>query len=354
MSIPTIKDIAESAGVSIATVSHVINKTRFVSEKVRERVQKAIEKLNYIPSSTAKNLASQKTKTIGIVVPQIINPFFNSIIQGISKELSRSYYEIVLAETYEKEYLQEKEIKNLIKKRVDGIIIAPTSGNSKNFKYLLEISFPLVLIDRYIEGKEFELPLVAANSEKGAFDLTNHLIKDGHSVIGYIKGEEKISNTHERLRGFKRALEVNGISFHEELVVKGESTVEGGLYGAIELVKNYPKLTAIFSSNNFITLGVLKAFQMSDIECPSKIALASFDDHDWAYVSNPPLTVYKQPTYEIGKKAGELILKWIKNGRGSVSHEKIFMDGELIIRGSCSVSCFKKYIENNKFKESKE
>ncbi len=338
--IPSIMDVARVAGVSTATVSHVINNTRFVSEETTEKVKKAISDLGYMPSAIARGLAGKESKIIGVVFSDISNPFFTCVYMGLESVLTVEGYELILANTGEIDSNQEAVLRTMISRQIDGLIIAPTGRESAMLNYLVEIGIPVVFIDR--NAPVDNASLIDLDNVAAAHLATSHLINDGHQNIGIILGLPDVSTTETRLEGYKEALEASRIPFRQEYVIQGKSRIEGGYQGVKQLMALETRPTAIFSTNNLMTSGALHAFRELGLNCPRDIGLIGFDDHDWGDIFTPPLTVIRQPTYQMGVRAANTLIDMAKTKQ--VYHERL--ESELIIRGSCSEQCQRLFFEN--------
>ena len=336
---PSIRDVAKKAGVSTATVSHVINKSRFVTTETKNKVLIAIKELGYYPSAAAKSLMSNESKIIGVVFSDISNTFFTEIYMGIEFVLAENNYEVSLANTGESIIKQEKVLKAMLSRGVDGLIIAPTNKESETLNFIVDSEIPVVFLDRY--GAHPDIDIIQINNKLSAYDATSHLISDGHKRIGIVIGLENVTTTHQRLEGYKQALDENGIPFEKGLVIKGGSEKEKAYKGVMKLLESKEWPSAIFSTNNLMTLGVLAAFREQNVNCPKDIGLICFDDPVWAEICFPPLSVVKQPTLEIGSSAANILLRKIQEEKTEVISESL--EATLIIRGSCSESCYEVY-----------
>jgi DNA-binding LacI/PurR family transcriptional regulator len=339
----SIKDVAKHAGVSTATVSHVINKTRFVSEETKQKVNLAIEELGYFPSAIARGLASRKSKIVGIVFSDISNPFFTSVYKGIESLLSEKGYEITLANTGEVSAIQETVLNTMFSRQVDGLIISPTGEESPMLNRIISSNIPVIMIDR---GGPFPpTSMVRLDNVQAAYDATTHLIEDGHNKIGLILGLDSVDTTSARLDGYKKALEANQIPFRERFVVGGQSNSSGGHQSTHTLLSQSDPPSAVFSTNNLMTLGALHAIRHLGLRIPKDIGLIGFDDHDWADIFTPPITVIRQPTFAMGLEAAKLLAVRMAN-RGDIQKETMIFKGELIIRCSCSEHCDSIFYKN--------
>lgn len=328
----TMKDVAKLADVSVTTVSHVINDTRYVSPDLTERVNEAIEELNYHPDPIAQGLSKGESQSISLVVSDIVNPFFPRVARGVEDCARENEYSLILTNTDENAE-QEKQTFSLLKsKRVDGFIISPTSAGVDNLKLLLDEGFPVVSIDRKVP--ELQVDQVYSNNKKGAYNATEHLINQGHENIGIILELTDISSFSDRFEGYKEALKDHDIEINEDYIKKSGLEVEGAYTATRSLLDNHPEVTAIFSTNNLITEGVLKAFKTEKIESPEEVALVGFDDPEWAGSFNPSITSVAQQPYEMGYQAASLLFERIRNEDDEPGSRKITFDTELKIRES--------------------
>lgn len=332
----SIRDVAGLAGVSTTTVSHVINNTRFVSEEAKHKVFEAIKRLEYYPSSTARGLASNQSKIIGVVFSDISNPFFTAVFQGIEKVLTERGYEVMLANTGEVELTQTKVLSTMLSRQIDGLIIAPTGNQSNIMDDIIASDIPVVMIDR--GGPYLGASIIHIDNEEAAYQATGHLIADGHQKIGIVVGLDSLDTTVARVKGYKKALLEHQMVFEDRMVLKGESRIAHAYISVKTLMKAEDPPTAIFSTNNLMTLGALQAFRDLGLNCPQQIGLISFDDHEWADIFSPPLTVIKQPTYDMGTLAAQKILTMIHSTISQQPFDET-MTAHLVVRGSCSIKC---------------
>jgi LacI family transcriptional regulator len=325
----TMKDVGKLAGVSATTVSHVVNKSRFVSDNVKKRVLKAMEELNYQPNAIAKSLRQKSTLTIGLIISDISNPFFTGMVRGVEDTAAKFGYNLILCNTDENPDKERDYLHILRQKQIDGIIMAPTSGNSYYIGDLVKKGFPIVFIDRYL--KEVDAPSVLVNNEEGAYQAIKHLIYLGHKEIGAIIGLDNITSTSERLNGYRRAVEEFGLTVKNSLIKQGNSKVAGGYQATLELLDIPSPPTAIFAANNLMTIGVMNALRSKSIRCPQDVAVIGFDDFEWASTFRPYLTTVAQPVYELGSKAAEVLIKRIRKEKSG----NILLGCNLIVRESC-------------------
>lgn len=346
------KDVAERAGVSIATVSHVINGTRFVSEETRQKVLDAIEALNYRPNAIARGLVTNSTRTVGLVVSDITNPFFTAVARGVEDGMISQRYNTIFCNTDEDPQRETEYLNLLVTQQIDGLIIAPTGVRSDPLLAMAKSGVPVVQLDR--RSPDLDAPLVSVNNEDGAYQAIRYLIGLGHRRIACLMGLDAVSTQTERLSGWKRALCEANLPIDESLIVHADPRFYGissnpdgtvvpppphhpGMPSAYEvlvhLMQSANRPSAIFVASNQLTLGTLYAFRERGLRCPEDVSLISFDDHDWAPLFSPPLTVVRQPTYRLGQTAAQLLMQMIK---GESIETLPPLAVELKIRASCS------------------
>lgn len=327
---PTVQDVARHAGVSVATVSYVLNGTRFVSAGLRERVLAAVRELHYEPNAAARTLRSNRSHTLGLILPDLRNPFFTETVRGVEDVAEGHGYTVLLANSDEDPQREATHLRVLRAKHVDGLILAPAGGAYPELDELVDMGFPLVLLDREVAG--LGTSVVMLDNEAAARAAVDHLIRLGHERVGMIAGRPPISSTVDRQRGYRRALDEAGLAFDEQLVATGGSTIDGGKAAATILLEQPSPPTAIFSANNLMTIGAVMAIERHGLAVPGDVALVGFDDFPWADVFRPRLTTVAQPLYELGRTAAELVLKQLSG----VGHdpERVLLPGTLVVRDS--------------------
>lgn len=321
---PTMKEVARLANVSVSTVSHVINKTRFVSSSTRQKVLKAMDKIGYHPNMIARSLRRRKTNTIGLVISDITNPFFPGVVRGIEKQLIKKGYSIILTNTDDDIEKEKNLVTLLYGKRVDGFIIVTAGGESKHIESLIQLRVPVVLLDRKISGLKLDAVLV--DNEGGTRKLTEYLINLGHKRIGIITGPLNVFTGKERLNGYLKALQEYSLPRDDELIKTGDFRQESGYSLTLELLSLSSPPTAILACNNLVGIGAMDALKEKGIRIPDEIELVIFDDLPWFGHLNPPLTVVAQPTFKLGEMAAKLLLEQI---RGRKKPKEIVLEVEL-------------------------
>jgi LacI family transcriptional regulator len=326
----TIRDVAEKAGVSVATVSHVINGTRKVAPETEARVRRVMEELGYQPNAIAQSLRKRTTYAIGILVSDITNPFFATLVRGAEDAALEAGYSVIVCNSDEDPQKEDMYIRALWRRRIDGMLIAPTrDGTSPAIQELVQRKLPFVFVDRKAKG--IEADAVLSDNIGGAYLATKHLIERGHKRIGIVLGIPGATTTEERLLGYRQALEEAGIPFSEDLVVWGGYRMEGGRKACAKLLSLSDPPTAIFSTNNLMTVGVLQELSHRGIKIPEEVAVVGFDDLEWAEIVHPPLTVIAQRPYEIGYQAFKILLERLNRLEGK---QEVRVSVELKIRGS--------------------
>ncbi len=307
----TIKDIAEKAGVSITTVSKIINKKDDdISDKTKNKVLKVIDEYNYIPSALATGLVTKKTNTIGLLLPDISNAFFAELARGVEDGANCEGYNVILCNTDDDPEKENQYLSVLKSKHVDGIVFLSTAlSNHSAIRELNSKGFPVIVLDRAFDDED--MLAVFIDNVMGGYLATKHLIEFGHKAIGCITGPLKPKLALQRLEGYKKALEEAHIGFNEELIYEGNFKTKSGELGAKKLLK--AGVTAIFASNDMMAYGVYKAVHDEGMSIPHDVSVVGFDDIFLSEILSPPLTSVKQPTYEMGIMSAAMLIKKIKN-----------------------------------------
>ena len=325
-----INDVANRAGVSSATVSRVLTEKDVVKESTRKKVLKAVEELGYRPSRVARSLRVKSSQIIGLIISDIQNPFFTSLVRAVEDLAHANNYALFLCNSDENLEKETLYIDLMLAERVAGVIITPTSEQINPCQRLLDAEIPIVAVDRRVLACNIDTVLV--DNLRGAYELTEHLIKHGHTRIGAIMGSPQITTGRERLEGYQLALQAQGIPFNPELVRVGVPKIDAGKRFTCDLLDLPNPPTAVFTGNNLLTIGALSVINERNLKIPDEIAVVGFDDPKWTELINPPLTAVAQPTYELGRKAAGLILKRITEPDRPA--ELIILEPEIMIRES--------------------
>ena len=325
------KDVAKLARVSVSTVSHVLNGTRKVSEETRGGVLAAVEELGYRPNLLAKGLKTRRTFTIGLLISDIQNAFFTSLVRGVEDEaLSRGYH-LFLCNTDEDPGREDEYITELAKKRVDGLMVAPSARREDHVRRLRAEGVPFVFVDREVEGVDAHV--VSVDNGMGMRLIAGHLVGLGHRRVGMISGPLDKASGFERYTGLRAALADLGAPLDDNLVRFGDFRTMGGWEGARELLRLPSPPTALVIANNQMTLGALLAAKEEGLRVPADVSVVGFDDPEWAPLTDPPLTTLAQPTYEMGVRAAKLLLDRIEGGDGTAPR-RVLLEPWLEVRES--------------------
>jgi LacI family transcriptional regulator len=325
----TIREIAKITGLSVGTVSNVINNAK-VRKKNKDRVLEVINKYNYIPNRIAKSLSNKRTRNIGFIIPDIKNPYFPEIVRGAQDLLIKNQYYVFLCNTDNDIDKENGYLNDLLSMWVDGIILDPCSS-SRDLAILNKIKIPVVLIDREIEG--FEKNIIVVDNENGAYKMTKYLIEKGHCRILNINASKNLSTARERNKGWERAMMEHNLEVREEMVYWGSSSVEQGYKTMVSLLDEIKKYDAIFVSNDVSAVGVMECLKDNGFLVPNDISIVGFDDINFVKYINPPLTTYKNFVYNMGEIAANLLLEII-DSKEDRPVKKIIVEGEIIMRES--------------------
>jgi LacI family transcriptional regulator len=326
----TMKQVAERAGVSTSTVSHVINNTRVVSEDVRERVLALIAEMRYIPSAVARSLKNDKTQTIGMMIPNNSNPYFAELIQGIEDASFKLGYNIILCNAYDDAEKQAAYLRVLMEKRIDGLILV-ASGADESLGHLLATqNTPMVLVDREVEGVEADF--IESDHEQGGYIATKYLLDLGHREIACVSGPIDLLPSRDRVVGYMRALKEAGLKFRLDYLVRSDFTSEGGFNAFRQLLALEHRPTAIFASNDLMAIGGICAASEAKVRVPEELSVMGYDDIALASFSTPRLTTVAQPKYEIGEQTARMLVERIQGAALPPRREKL--QTELVVRQS--------------------
>ena len=328
------RDVAEQAGVSVTTVSHVINNSRPVNPETRTRVEQAMQVLGYHPNVLARSLRRGKTQTIGVILPDNANPYFAEVARGIEDTSFSQGYSVVLCNSdnnLEKEHLYTNV---LIEKQVDGIIFVAAGLSEENINNLQKRGVPSVLVDRQVPG--VQLDSVFADNRVGGYLATNHLINLKHRSIACITGPKGVRSSSERIAGYLQALDAAGIPTNPGWVVEGDFQYQSGYSAAQQLFKAGATPSAIFACNDLMAIGAYRYAHENQLNIPGDISIIGFDDIRLAEYTNPPLTTIHQSKDRMGALAAEMLLERIANGNLAFRHEIVAV--QLVVRSSTALN----------------
>ncbi|MGQ9778671.1 MAG: LacI family DNA-binding transcriptional regulator [Bacillota bacterium] len=325
----TIMEVARAAGVSKSTVSRVLNGVP-VSEETRRRVEAAIEALNFKPNAQARGLSLRRSHLVGVVVPEIARIFYGEVLEGIESALAETGFEMIVCSTRNRQGRELSLTRLLWSKRVDGLILVTPREFSPRALKALKGEIPVVLVD----GTSDSFSSISVDNFAGGFMATEHLLRLGHRRIGLILGPDT-QESHQRLRGYKKALEEYHCRFSPELVRSGDYLFASGFAAMEELLALPERPTAVFATSDLMAIGALKAAEAHGIKIPEELALVGFDDIEAARWTSPALTTIRQPLRQLGEMGGRTVIKAIA---GKEDQTKITLGCTLVVRESCGAS----------------
>ncbi|MGA7573580.1 MAG: LacI family DNA-binding transcriptional regulator [Terriglobales bacterium] len=328
----TIAEVAKRARASTGTVSNVIRGTVRVSPGLRARVEAAIRDLDFHPNEIARSLKVNQTYMLGLVLPDVTNPFFPQIIRGAEDRAMERGFLLVTANTDEQMERERRIVSALRSRRVDGILLAPTRGKDvDHIRRTIESGIPIVCLDRAPAGMKIDT--VMLDNVRGAQECVRHLIRAGYNRIAIITGPLELGVARERLRGYEEGLREAGIEVSKELILEGDFRENSGYRLAKQLLLQFTRPSAIFVSNGVMALGVLQALDELGVRCPEDVAIANFDDIAGDRSFHPQLTVVSQPGYEIGARGATMLMDRIE-GKVTRKSTVVRMAPTLIVRES--------------------
>lgn len=329
----TIDDIARAVGVSKSSVSRALNRVPGgVTPGVAEKILQAADDLGYVPNAIAASLKNQRTKTVGLILPDLGNPFFALVAAGIEAEITDASYTLLIANTGNDHERETSLTRTLLERQVDALLIASTGPSGMHLQLALDRGVHVVLLDSH--PRQLVTDCVMADNGHGAADAIRHLLDLGHTDIAVITGLlANDSSAGERLEGVRRALKAAGLKLPAHRCISGDYAMASAQEGARQLLCSSDRPTALFVTNNLMTLGALRAIAELGLSVPDDISLVGFDDMDWYPVANPPVTTVAQPAYEIGQRAAQRLLLRIRSRR-RLKPEKILLPTQLVVRAS--------------------
>ncbi len=326
----TIYDVAEAAGVSTATVSNVLRGTRYVRPDLQKRVQDAIAQFDYRRNRAAKSLRERRSRTIGVVVPDITVGLFSGIVRRIEQRAAFTDYQIILADTQEDFAAERDRVRALIQRQIDGLIIVPCRDDSPVLEDLKERGIPTVLLDRV--GRDTDFDSVSADNVAASREGTRHLISLGHQRIILLASDPSLRNIQERLDGYREALQEAGLSAFEKVLVVGRNAT-GTVSSVLKpLLQEDPKPSALFAVTQSVAIGTLKTIWETPLNLPSDISLLAFDDCEWFTALKPFLSTIRQPADDFADQAWSILMARLNNDRSPKLHAEVHCS--LIVRES--------------------
>jgi LacI family transcriptional regulator len=328
---PNIYDVAKRARVSVATVSAVLNESAFVSADLKSRVRSAVVALGYQPNLLARSMARQKTQTLGMIVPDIANPFFPEVVRGAEDVAHAAGYTLLIASSDNDVPKEEVYLRLFLAKRVDGVILTKAPGRMPRElqRAFAKAGVPVVLLARTVAG--FATDAVELDDKGAAFDGVTHLLRLGYRRVAFVGGLRGASTSRKRLDGYKAALRAANVPLEPALVTEGDFRVESGYRAGLDLLKIRPD--AVFIANYLMTVGFMEALRQYRMCCPEDVALVTCDDYPWMDSFSPRLTTIDLPKRELGAAAAQLLVERIAKGKGRA--RTVTLKNALRVRESC-------------------
>lgn len=323
-------DVARAAGVSVTTVSHVVNRTRPVAADTEHAVLAALAHAGYIPDGVVRSMRATATKTLGLAMSAMSNTYFGDVVHSIEEAAARAGFSLLLADTHDEVTAELRAVSQLLSRRVDAIVLAPSADPSGALRHAGLQGVPVVLIDRMIDG---EWDQVAVENDEPTATLVDHLASLGHQRVAMISGKAGLVTTAERVAGYRRGLVRNGLPFRRQYVVSGESTDDVAKSALHTLLALPRPPSAVVVGNNRMMIGVLRGTREAGIKVAEDLAVVGFDDFEWADLFHPGLTVIRQPTRAMGEQAVELALSRL--AAPSTPARRVLMPATFVHRESC-------------------
>ncbi|MER8632381.1 LacI family transcriptional regulator [Mesorhizobium opportunistum] len=328
---PTMAEVARRAGVSVSTVSHVINHTRFVSPEKARLINDAIAAMGYQPNELARSLKVASTNSVGLAISAISNPYFTDIICAVEAECARLGLMVFLSDTQEDPDRELSVVRAFHQRRVDGVILAPSGSPQRAIDYLAEKRLPCVLIDRFADQR---FDQIGVENETAMRALIDHVASFGHKRIGYIAGQPGLATTRERIEAFRASLTANGLECLPHYV-SPENVDTASATASTHAILSLPSSpTALVTGNNMTTIGAVRAIRERGLSIPGDLSLAGFDDFEWADCFEPRLTLVAQPCTEIGRQAATLLCARIASS--GLEPQAVRLQATLQVRQSCA------------------
>lgn len=325
----SIKDVAASAGISVATVSRVLNDHPAVRPDTRDRVLAAIAELGYRPNGVARSLRTHQTHTLGLVISDVLNPFFTALARAVEDEARDRGYSVIIGNADERPALQDHHVRTLLERRIDGLLVSPTDGSSPLLPGVARSDVPVVFLDRWIPG--VDAPVIRTDGRAAVRDLVSHLHGLGHRRLAIIAGPATTSTGNERVDAFRDALAGHGLELPAAYCEEGDYQAASGRRATARFLDLPEPPSAVFATDNLMTLGAMDEIRARGLRVPGDIALAAFDDIPWFPHTDPPLTAIAQPTEELGRSAVRALTD-LAEGRPTPS---VTLTASLVPRRSC-------------------
>jgi LacI family transcriptional regulator len=335
--IVTIHDVADKAGVSVATASRVINRKGYYSKTAKSRVERSARQLGYRVHGVARSLKRQQSRMIGLMIADILNPFYATLADGVMSRASELGYKMILSATSEDSKTEHEYIQVLLEERVAGILAVPTSNSEVYWQEAVDFGTPVVFVDREL-SPSLRVDAVLVDNEGGGFEATRCLIRLGHARIGLIDGPTSLMTGRQRLEGYRRAHVEAGLATDADMIELVSFKGQYGYDATKKLMSRPAPPTAIFAANNVLGEGAFFAIKDLGLSIPEDVSLVMFDDVPWCRLVVPPVTAVKQPAFDVGYQGMDILGRRLGEQRDKTKMEtrRLVLPTELLIRGSCS------------------
>ncbi|NBI27833.1 LacI family DNA-binding transcriptional regulator [Chengkuizengella marina] len=332
----TIKDIAKQLGISVSTVSRALNDHSDIKKETKLKVLETVKELNYRPNSVARSLIHQRTYTVGLMIPDITDPFFSTISVGAQELLSEQGYQVIIGNTLRDSAKEKRFIESALERKMDGLIITPDHVDEELVEMLSNINIPVVFLRRR-PSKLLKVPFVDVDHYKGACEAVEHLISLGHKGIGYIGIPIESPIAIDRFQGYKDTLKKHDIPYVSDFIqLSGGRTIQSGRIAMDQLISHIPEMTAIFAYNDLLAIGALESLAQHNIGVPDTISIMGFDDLEISNLYWIQLSTMSQPRNQMGRHAAETLLKMINHANTDDEiPDSILLDSVLINRNTC-------------------
>ena len=330
----TIKDVAQAAGVSITTVSHVVNGSRRVSDRLTQRVLEAMEALDYRPNILARSLRLGETKTLGLVIPDNSNLFFAEMARSIEDTGYRNGYSVILCNSDGDVEKQQSYVRLLVDKQVDGMVFISSGESSEDLQYLTDEGIEVVIVDRDVPNMPVDVILL--DNEQAGYEATRYLIDLGHRLIACVTGPSQLTPSAQRVNGYRRALQEAGIAFNPDYLTGGDFQLDGGEQATGRLLALDPRPSAVFVCNDMMAIGAIRGARNLGLGIPQDLSVIGFDDIALATAIYPALTTMAQPIAEMARIATELLIERIQGQVTGEKRQRILLSATLKVRESCA------------------
>lgn len=325
----SIKDVAAQAGVSVATVSRVLNSHPSVSPDARTRVLAAVDALGYRPNAVARSLRTDQTRTLGLVISDVLNPYFTELARFVEEEARALGYSVIIGNADERPELQDHHVRTLLDRRIDGLLVSPADGDSPLMAEVSRGGTPMVFVDRWMPG--VDVPVVRADGRHAIRHLVAHLHALGHRRLAIIAGPAATTTGDERVEAFREALRAYELDLPEVYIGQGDFQADSGRRVTERFLALPEPPEVVFAADNLMALGALDAIRAAGLRVPQDIGLAAFDDIPWFVHTDPPITAIAQPTGELGRAAVRALVDMVE-GR---SPQSVTLPARLVVRRSC-------------------